>query len=293
MNTKWILYGLFFSLLSVSVKAADNRVGIALYESGMTGAAKVFFLDNLPTLTDNVGQAEACYYLGECYLTLGQRDSAGFYYDKGVGLQPDYPYNRVGQASLKLNDDPSGAEALLKDALGTKGYKKDATLQIAIARAYLHAGDAAKAMEHVNKAKELDDKSGLPYLVEGDILVMRGHTGDACAKYESATYFSPDCLGAYLKQAQILKGCAATKGYRARRPGTGRWRPCARCAFPAPSGGWMLTRTRCPEIVRRRQRIILSLSVRGITTRRICFVTRGYCISTSNMPGCCPCWNRC
>ena len=60
MNTKWILYGLFFSLLSVSVKAADNRVGIDLYESGMTGAAKVFFLDNLPTLTDNVRQAEAC-----------------------------------------------------------------------------------------------------------------------------------------------------------------------------------------------------------------------------------------
>ena len=203
MNTKWILYGLFFSLLSVSVKAADHRVGIGLYESEMTGAAKVFFLAPLPTLTDNVRQAEACYYLGECYLTLGQRDSAGFYYDKGVGLQPDYPYNRVGQASLKLNDDPSGAEALLKDALGTKGYQKDANLQIAIARAYLHAGDAAKAMEHVNKAKELDDKSGLPYLVEGDILVMRGHTGDACAKYESATYFSPDCLGAYLKQAQI------------------------------------------------------------------------------------------
>ncbi len=46
--------------------------------------------------------------------------------------------------------------------------------------------------------------------------------------------------------SRLLKGCAATKGCRARRPGTGRWRPCARCAFPAPSGGWMLTRTRCP-----------------------------------------------
>lgn len=203
MKTKWILCGLFFSLFSAGVKAADNRVGIDLYESGMIGAAKVFFLNNLPVLTDNDGQAEACYYLGECYLMLEQRDSARFYYDKGVALQPEYPYNRVGQATLKIKDDPTGAEALLKDAVGTKGYKKDATLQVAIARAYLHEKDVAKAMEHVNRAKELDGKSGLPYLVEGDILAMEGKMGDACAKYETAVYFSPDCLGAYLKQAQL------------------------------------------------------------------------------------------
>lgn len=203
MKTKWILCGLFFSFFSAGVKAADNRVGIDLYESGMIGAAKVFFLNNLPVLTDNDGQAEACYYLGECYLMLEQRDSARFYYDKGAALQPEYPYNRVGQATLKIKDDPTGAEALLKDAVGTKGYKKDATLQVAIARAYLHEKDVAKAMEHVNRAKELDGKSGLPYLVEGDILAMEGKMGDACAKYETAVYFSPDCLGAYLKQAQL------------------------------------------------------------------------------------------
>lgn len=203
MKTKWILCGLFFSLFSAGVKAADNRVGIDLYESGMIGAAKVFFLNNLPVLTDNDGQAEACYYLGECYLMLEQRDSARFYYDKGVALQPEYPYNRVGQATLKIKNDPTGAEALLKDAVGTKGYKKDATLQVAIARAYLHEKDVAKAMEHVNRAKELDGKSGLLYLVEGDILAMEGKMGDACAKYETAVYFSPDCLGAYLKQAQL------------------------------------------------------------------------------------------
>lgn len=203
MKTKWILCGLFFSLFSAGVKAADNRVGIDLYESGMIGAAKVFFLNNLLVLTDNDGQAEACYYLGECYLMLEQRDSARFYYDKGAALQPEYPYNRVGQATLKIKDDPTGAEALLKDAVGTKGYKKDATLQVAIARAYLHEKDVTKAMEHVNRAKELDGKSGLPYLVEGDILAMEGKMGDACAKYETAVYFSPDCLGAYLKQAQL------------------------------------------------------------------------------------------
>ena len=203
MKTKWILCGLFFSLLSAGVKAADNRVGIDLYESGMTGAAKMFFLSNFSALTDKSEQAEACYYLGECYLTLGQRDSARFYYDKGVVVQPGYPYNRIGQGGLTLKDDPSGAESLFKEALGTKGYKKDATLQVAIARAYLHAGDVAKTTEYLNRAKELNDQSGLPYLVEGDMLEMQGRTGDACAKYEMAVYFSPGCLGAYLKQARL------------------------------------------------------------------------------------------
>ena len=89
MKTKWILYGFFFSLLSVSAKAADNRVGIDFYESGMMGSAKIFFLNNLPALTDPSARAEAYYYLGECYLTLGQRDSARFYYDKGVGCHSE------------------------------------------------------------------------------------------------------------------------------------------------------------------------------------------------------------
>ena len=55
----------------------------------------------------------------------------------------------------------------------------------------------------VFQARELDAKSGLPYLVEGDILAAQGKVGEACAKYETAAYFSPDCVGAYLKQARL------------------------------------------------------------------------------------------
>lgn len=67
----------------------------------------------------------------------------------------------------------------------------------------MYAGNMTKAMEHVNQARELDAKSGLPYLVEGDILAAQGKVGEACAKYETAAYFSPDCVGAYLKQARL------------------------------------------------------------------------------------------
>ena len=43
MKTKLIICGLFCLLAATSVKAADNKVGIDLYESGMIGAAKAFF----------------------------------------------------------------------------------------------------------------------------------------------------------------------------------------------------------------------------------------------------------
>lgn len=189
-------------LTTTSLKATENKVGIDLYESGMIGAAKAFFLDNLKQQREGILQAETCYYLGECYWVSGFRDSAEMYYRKGIEFMPDYSYNRIGLVGLKLGKDVDGEE-LFKEAFTNKKDKKDAGVQLAIARAYLHAGNMVKAMEHVNQARGVDDEDGLPYLVEGDILSAQGKVGDACAKYEMAAYFSPDCVGACLKQARL------------------------------------------------------------------------------------------
>ena len=202
MKTRLIICGLFCSLTTTSLKATENKVGIDLYESGMIGAAKAFFLDNLKQQREGILQAETCYYLGECYWVSGFRDSAEMYYRKGIEFMPDYSYNRIGLVGLKLGKDVDGEE-LFKEAFTNKKDKKDAGVQLAIARAYLHAGNMVKAMEHVNQARGVDDEDGLPYLVEGDILSAQGKVGDACAKYEMAAYFSPDCVGACLKQARL------------------------------------------------------------------------------------------
>lgn len=202
MKTRLIICGLFCLLTTTSLKATENKVGIDLYESGMIGAAKAFFLDNLKQQREGILQAETCYYLGECYWVSGFRDSAEMYYRKGIEFMPDYSYNRIGLVGLKLGKDADGEE-LFKEAFTNKKDKKDAGVQLAIARAYLHAGNMVKAMEHVNQARGLDDEDGLPYLVEGDILSAQGKVGDACAKYEMAAYFSPDCVGACLKQARL------------------------------------------------------------------------------------------
>ena len=202
MKTRLIICGLFCLLTTTSLKATENKVGIDLYESGMIGAAKAFFLDNLKQQREGILQAETCYYLGECYWVSGFRDSAEMYYRKGIEFMPDYSYNRIGLVGLKLGKDADGEE-LFKEAFTNKKDKKDAGVQLAIARAYLHAGNMVKAMEHVNQARGVDDEDGLPYLVEGDILSAQGKVGDACAKYEMAAYFSPDCVGACLKQARL------------------------------------------------------------------------------------------
>ena len=200
MKTRLIICGLFCLLTTTSLKATENKVGIDLYESGMIGAAKAFFLDNLKQQREGILQAETCYYLGECYWVSGFRDSAEMYYRKGREFMPDYSYNRIGLVGLKLGKDVDGEE-LFKEAFTNKKDKKDAGVQLAIARAYLHAGNMVKAMEHVNQARGVDDEDGLPYLVEGDILSAQGKVGDA--KYEMAAYFSPDCVGACLKQARL------------------------------------------------------------------------------------------
>ena len=202
MKTRLIICGLFCLLTPTSLKATENKVGIDLYESGMIGAAKAFFLDNLKQQREGILQAETCYYLGECYWVSGFRDSAEMYYRKGIEFMPDYSYNRIGLVGLKLGKDADGEE-LFKEAFTNKKDKKDAGVQLAIARAYLHAGNTVKSMVHVNQARELYCEDGLPYLVEGDILSAQGKVGDACAKYEMAAYFSQDCVGACLKQARL------------------------------------------------------------------------------------------
>ena len=183
-------------------KAADNKEGIELYQSGMYDVSKIYFLKNLETIVPEQ-KMEAYYYLGENYVMLGQIDSARIYYEKGMEIQPEYPYNRIGIGMLKLKEAEEEAEDIFKEVLKTKGYKKDVRLQVALARAYYYAGNREKTMEYIQQAKEYDAESGLPYLLEGDILTKEGRIGEACAKYDMVLYFSPDCIGAYLKLARL------------------------------------------------------------------------------------------
>ncbi|WP_294140998.1 tetratricopeptide repeat protein [uncultured Sanguibacteroides sp.] len=202
MNSIKLIGCISLLFAGVWVKAAGNKEGIDLYQSGMYDVSKMYFLKNLEVVAPEQ-KMEAYYYLGENYVALGQPDSARIYYEKGIEVQPEYPYNYIGIGKLTLKKDAKKAEDIFEEALKIKGYKKNVRLRLALAQAYFYTGDREKAMEYIQQAKEYDSKSGLPYLLEGDVLAKEGNIGDACAKYDMALYFSPDCIGAYMKLAQL------------------------------------------------------------------------------------------
>jgi tetratricopeptide (TPR) repeat protein len=193
---------------------ADNRTGVNFYESGMYRTAKVFFLkqwNNANTSPEE--KAETCYYLGETYLKLNKPDSAKFYYDKGLEAWPADPFNKIGTSKLTLKE-VSSKGALTKEQKKTieesfhsaiKTDKKNIRIILAVAEAYAYAGDYDKAAEYIKQAKKVNSKSGLPYMLEGDIVLYKNpeNRGEAGTKYDNAIYFSPNLTGAYVKSARI------------------------------------------------------------------------------------------
>jgi tetratricopeptide (TPR) repeat protein len=182
---------------------ADNTTGINFFESGMYSASKVYFLKQLHAISTPEEKAEAYYYLGENYLMLGKQDSARFYFEKGIEALPSNPYNQIGLGGFVLKEDPKKAEAIFKEILSGRLYKKDLNVHLAIARAYIQAGNTAKGMEYIESAKKVDRKNGLPYLLEGDLLRAQRQLGEAATRYEHAIYFSPELIGAHVRYASI------------------------------------------------------------------------------------------
>ncbi len=141
-------------------------------------------------------------------------------------------FRRDGQTINAVNGVSFDVQREVMALIGESGSGKSVTLR-------------ALMRLHPPGSSEL---SGTLQVGDDEVLTMsasqlRRYRGGRCAMIfqEPLLAFDP----VYTVGQQIIEGCAATKGCRARRPGTGRWRPCA-VRIPSPSGGWMLTRTRCP-----------------------------------------------
>ncbi|MDR0728856.1 MAG: hypothetical protein LBF19_01860 [Prevotellaceae bacterium] len=195
------------ALASIAGHAGDNT-GVDLYESGMFNVSKIYFLKQLNISATPEAKAEACYYLGENYLQLNHPDSAVYYYQLGVELLPSYPFNQIGLQKLALKnltgkDALKKAEAAFKEIIKTD--KKNIRLPLAVAQAYVYAGNISKANDFIKDAKKVNNKNGLPYIIEGDILWAKEEYGAAASKYDMAIYFSPELIGAYMKNARLYR----------------------------------------------------------------------------------------
>ncbi|MBK5722379.1 tetratricopeptide repeat protein, partial [Dysgonomonas sp. Marseille-P4677] len=147
--------------------------------------------------------AEANYYLGEIAFKEGNMAEAKQNFEAAVAANPESALGAIGLAKLELKSNPKAAEDQLKEI--QKKNKKDVTVILAIAQAYLDNGMKDKAMEKLQDARKADKKSPYIYIFEGDILAKENKPGDAAMQYDQAINFDASCVLAYMKGAKVYE----------------------------------------------------------------------------------------
>lgn len=150
-------------------------------------------------------KAVSYYYLGMIAVDENQKAEAAKFFDQGVAANAKYPYNYVGQGLLKLMaGDTKGAEDLFKEA--DKNSKKDASLQIAIARAYDRVDPMRfekQIAKQVQKARKFNLENSDIYIFEGDQFREAKDWGKAASMYEMASNYDKNATAAYVKYANL------------------------------------------------------------------------------------------
>ncbi len=189
--------------VALTAAAQTHKEGVEYYKADQLGNAKELLTRNL----NNPGtdQAVSNYYLGMVEFDNGNAANAATFFDKGLAANAAYAYNYVGKGLVALKKgDAKEAEKFFKEAEGKA--KKDAALQIAIARAYYDVDPVAYAKQiekYLEKARKTNMKAPEIYLFEGDMLADKKEWGAAGGKYEMATSYDKDATEAYVKYANL------------------------------------------------------------------------------------------
>jgi len=197
----FLFIGVFFLNLS-SLQAMDGN-GIAYYNAGFSQVAKPLLIQELNSASQPV--AQTCFYLGNIYFEENQKDSAAFYFNKGLVADPLFAMNTIGLNMLKLKSAPEAAGLEIDNLLKSKVNKKNVDLFIAAGRAYLVNGLLDKAIQYQEAAKKMKSKYAPVYVLLGDIELVKGNTGAACSNYELAIYYDDTCKEAYIKYARAYR----------------------------------------------------------------------------------------
>lgn len=197
MKMKYFLGSLLSIMISISAIAQDNP-GVDYFSLGELKLAKDYF-----TMRMRQAPAESYYYLGEIAYQEGNLAEAKTNYEAGLAGNPESALSAIGLAKLQLKSNPKEAESQLKDI--QKKNKKDVTVILAIAKAYLDNDMKEKALERLQDARKADKKNPYTYIFEGDMLAKEGKQGDAAMQYDQAINFDPNCVLAYLKGARVYE----------------------------------------------------------------------------------------
>lgn len=200
---KKLLISLCLAGASLGAVAQTHAEGAEYYKADQFANAKELLLRNL----NNAGtdKAVSYYYLGLISLQEGNKAEAAKYFQDGTQANPEYPFNYVGLGGLALKENKAKeAEAEFKKA--ESFAKKDAAVQVAIARAYYEANPTAYQKDldkRVERARKINMHHPDLYIFEGDVLADEKNIGGAAAKYEMAADKNPTATEAFVKYANL------------------------------------------------------------------------------------------
>lgn len=210
MKLKLIFATALLSGSTIISWAQTHQEGVEYYRADQVVNAKELLERNYKNA--GTDQAISEYYLGLIAMDYKEYNDALNHFNKGISINPEYPYNYVGLGELDLkNGNKSAAEKQFKMALSKA--KKDASLDIAIARAYYNTNpiDYTKEIEkYLNDARKHSPKEGTAptntdiYLFEGDRKRDNKDFGGAGNQYEMATTYNPNATEAYVKYAELF-----------------------------------------------------------------------------------------
>ena len=149
MKLKFIM-SLCLAGASLGMFAQTHAEGVEYYKADQFNNA----LELLERNYNNPGtdKAIANYYLGLLNIKMKDMAKAEKYFQDGLQINPNYPYNYIGLGSLALKQGQlKQAEEYFKKA--EKLNKKDASVDVAIARAYYESGSdgAVKYAKQIEK----------------------------------------------------------------------------------------------------------------------------------------------
>lgn len=207
MKLKFIM-SLCLAGASLGMFAQTHAEGVEYYKADQFNNA----LELLERNYNNPGtdKAIANYYLGLLNIKMKDMAKAEKYFQDGLQINPNYPYNYIGLGSLALKQGQlKQAEEYFKKA--EKLNKKDASVDVAIARAYYESGSdgAVKYAKQVEKAMKNARKHNILepeiFRFEGDVALDNGDINEAAAKYDMAISYNPQATDAYVKYANIMR----------------------------------------------------------------------------------------
>ena len=199
MKRKFFIASLLLMGASLVANAQGYKDGIEYYKVDKLDNAKELLERNLNA--PSTDKAEAFYYLGQIALHQGKVSDAAANFEKGIAANAMNPYNYVGQAAIALKNG-GDVKALLEKA--RKLSKKDAKLEVEIARAYYdanpttYAKDIEKCIKNARKWNPDDPDS---YIFEADTKADMKDWGNAAGIYELAFDKDPNNIEAYVKYA--------------------------------------------------------------------------------------------